>query len=292
MADDPINSTPAPAPSQTPNNTPSPSPPPTKPWYEGKADQETIGHWNNKGWKIGDPAEIAIEATRAARSLEKHMGVPLEQLLKLPKDTADDAGWNAVYNRLGRPAQAKDYDLSSIRFSDGEELDAGIPGFTDKMRGALHAAGVAKDKATAVVKTVVDLLDGIMKTDATDRDAALKTERETLAKDWGTNFEFNRLTAMQGAKRMGVDPQTVATLESALGYAKVMEMFRRIGAGTTEDTFVTSGQGGMPTTQTGAVARRQELMNDQAWVKRYLAGDAAARREMDGLNVLISGVAA
>lgn len=262
-----------------------------KPWFDG-IDQETIGHWDNKGWKKDDPKALVTELTKAWKGLEKNFGVPAELLLKLPAKPDDEAGWRGVFERLGAPKEAKDYDFSTLKFSDGEGLDEGIPGFTDKMRSVLHGAGVAKDKAGGVVKAVVDVLDSIIKTDDTDRAATLQSERQALLKEWGTNFEFNRLTAMQGAKRLGVEPETVAKLEGELGYSKVMEMFRKIGAGTSEDTFVSTAQGGAhPTTMAGAKARLAELKADADFSKRYLAGDPKAVQEMNNLILITSEAA-
>src|SRR5512138_734393 len=71
-----------------------------KPWYDG-LDGETIGHWDNKGWKKDDPKALATELTKAWKGLEKHFGAPADQILRLPKDAADDAGWSAVRQGLG-----------------------------------------------------------------------------------------------------------------------------------------------------------------------------------------------
>lgn len=277
-----MTDTPAPTPAPTP--TPAPAPAPTPPWYEGKLDAELLGHIENKGWKKDDAIDVAINATKQARELQKHFGVPPDQLLKLPKDTADEAGWRGVRERLGMPKEAKDYDFSSLG-----EVDASL---ADKMRGALHKAGVAKDSAPEVLKAVVEHLSGQKSAADTERAARLQTERAELQKDWGSQFDFNRLTAMQGAKRLGVDEATVAKLEGEVGYAKVMEMFRKVGAGTNEDTFVDTASGGNPTTRNGAVARLAELKSDAGWGKRLLAGDASTKREFDGLMQLIHGSAA
>lgn len=259
------------------------------PWYQGKADQETVGHWDNKGWKKDDPIEIAIQATKQARELQKHFGVPETQLLKLPAKADDEAGWKAVHARLGVPAEAKEYDLSTIAFKNGEKLDDAA---VDALRNVLSLGRVPKERAAETVKAIVALADAEEASEVADRTAALQAERGKLQKDWGANFEFNKLTAMQGAKRLGVTPETVAKLESEVGYAAVMEMFRKIGAGTNEDTFVQSGVGGSITTQSGAVARKAELMTDRDWASRYLKGGVAERREMDNLNMIISGEAA
>lgn len=259
-----------------------------KPWYDGKVDAETIGHWDNKGWKKDDPVAVAIEASKAARELQKHFGVPADQLLRLPKDANDEAAMSAVRQRLGMPKEAKEYDFTSVKFADGTELDQG---FTDAMRAALHKVGVAKDAAPEVVKAVVKFMDDADKAEGDARTATLNSERANLQKEWGNNFEFNRLTAMQGAKRLGVDPETVAKLESEVGYSKIMEMFRKIGAGTTEDSFVEGGNGN-PTTMNGAKARIEELKSDPQWRARYLAGSKKEVDEMNNLIALSTGLAA
>jgi hypothetical protein len=278
---------PAPAPAPDPAPAPAPAPAP-KPWYDGKVDADTIGHWDNKGWKKDDATAIAIEASKQARELERNFGVPADQLLKLPKDTADEAGWKAVHQRLGAPAEAKEYDLSSVKFN-GAELDAA---FADKMRTAMLGAGVPKDKAPTIVKAAVEYLEGAETAETAERAASLKADRDALNKSWGSNFEFNRLTAMQGAKRLGVSEEDVARMEQTLGYKRTMELFHKIGAGTSEDTFTDSAQGGNPTTREGARARMNELQNDQAWAKKLLEGDAATRKEFDSLMYMIAGEAA
>lgn len=275
---------PAPAPNPEPAPAPAPAP---KPWYDG-IDAETIGHWDNKGWKKDDPKAVAFEATKQARELQRHFGVPADQLLKLPKDSADEAGWKAVHQKLGVPGDAKDYDLSGIKMKGGD-LD---PAFADKMRAALHSANVAKDKAPTVVKAATDYLDSMEQAAASERAAALQADRSALQKEWGTNFEFNRLTAMQGAKRLSVSEEDVAKLETTLGYKRTMELFHRIGAGTTEDTFTEGGSSTSPTTRNGATARLAELKSDADWVGKLLKNDAATRREFDSLMQLIHGEAA
>lgn len=255
-----------------------------KPWYDGM-DAELLGHFDNKGWKKDDPKALLTEVGKAWKGLERHFGTSADQLLKLPKDASDEAGWSAVRQRLGMPAEAKDYDFAGIKFADGTELEQS---FADTMRTSLHKAGVAKDAAPEVVKAVVKYLGDADRAESDARAATLTAERSTLQREWGNNFEFNRLTAMQGAKRLGVDEATVAKLEGEIGYAKVMEMFRKIGAGTSEDTFV-EGSSGNPTTMNGARARIAELKSDPDWVKKYLAG---SKKEVDEMNNLMSMVSA
>lgn len=281
-------------PEQNPNPpTPPENPtPPAKPWFDG-IDAETIGHWDNKGFKKDDPKALVTELTKAWKGLEKHFGVPADRIIKLPEKADDEAGWKAVRERLGAPADGKDYDFAGLKYADGSEVEQG---FTDVLRASLHRAGVDKTAARGIAQDLIKYSDGNESANSTERAATLQSSREALRKDWGANFEFNRLTAMQGARRaLGTDEraqQIVAAMEQAIGYQDTMNFWLKIGQGTTEDTFHASGQGGMPTTMNGAAARKVELMADKDWVARYLKGDAAAVREMNNLNLLITGEAA
>jgi hypothetical protein len=259
-----------------------------KPWFDG-IEPEIIGHWDNKGWKKEDQKALVTEVTKAWRAAEKFVGAPADQILRLPKDSADEAGIKAMRARLGVPEDGKGYDFTSVKRADGSDLD---PALSDTLRGVLHKAGVPKDAAPDAVKALVKHFDDQGAATGSAQAAKLLEEKGALQKDWGTNFEFNRLTAMTGARRLGLDPESVNALEGVAGYAKTMEALRRIGAGTTEDTFVDKGAGGSPVTAAGAVARKAELMADPAWAGRYLAGGAAEKREMDNLLLLISGAAA
>src|SRR5258708_38450661 len=93
----------------------------SKPWYTGVTgvDQEMVGHWTNRGWINKTAPEIAVEATKAAREAQAYVGVPAEQLVRLPKDPKDELGWKQVWQRFGVPKEAKEYDFTPVKFADG-----------------------------------------------------------------------------------------------------------------------------------------------------------------------------
>jgi hypothetical protein len=254
----------------------------TPPWHNALAP-EYIGHWQNKGWKIDDPVEIAINATKQARELEKHFGVPPEQLLKMPKADAKPDEIKAFRMRLGMPAEAKDYDFSTVK-----DLPQPI---ADTLRTSAHAQGLSKEAAVAIAADMKKALDAAQATEATVTAAKIAEEQTKLKTDWGPNYEFNKLKAMEGARRLGIAPEAVAALEKQIGYAAVMDAMRKIGVGTSEDNFIERGTGsnGSPTTREGATARKAELMADTAWRDRYLKGDLQAKQEMTALNTMIDG---
>jgi len=282
MADEPTpTSTPAPTP------TPTPAPPA---WHAG-VEAETLGFWQNKGYDLADPKAFALKLTEHYRAAEKHIGAPPDRLIRLPDKPEDTAGWNGVYERLGVPKEAKEYDFSGVQRADGSDVPAAL---SDAIRAALHTARVPKDRGADVVKAVVKSLDDAASQEATVAQGKIDAQKADLKKNWGVNYDFNLLKAMEGARRLGISPDAVASMEKQIGYAAVMDAMRKIGQGTSEDTFVEGNRGpnGVATTREGAISRKGELMADKDWAGRYLAGGVKERQEMDALNIMIDGEAA
>jgi hypothetical protein len=263
-----------------------PTPPPTPPWHSG-TDAEIIGHWQNKGWNIEDPKAVAMAATKQARELEKHFGVPADRLLRLPAADAKPEEQAAFWQKLGAPADPKDYDFSAIKYA-GKDLEAD---FADAMRAGLAAAFVPKDKASAIVASVVKFREQAEAAEETVRAGKVATEKAALDQNWGPKKDFNHLQAMEGARKSGISAEAVKAMEGQIGYASVMEHFRKIGAGMSEASFHEGGGDGGVNTREGAVARLAELESDKAWGKRFKAGDAAAKAEWTSLTTLANGEA-
>ncbi len=189
----------------------------SKPWYQGVegVDQEMVGHWTNAGWITKSAAEVAREATKSWKNAEKYVGVPPDQLLRLPKDVKDEAGWKGVWERLGKPKDAKEYDFAAIKFTDGTELDEG---FVNLMRDASYRFNLPKDTAAAITQEFVKYLDGAETTEAAEKTAKLAEQKAALKKNWGPNEAANMFVAQRAATALGVPPETVAALEGVIGY--------------------------------------------------------------------------
>lgn len=261
------------------------------PWFEGVAGvtPELVGHFQNRGLHTKTAAEAAVNLAVAHREAEGKLGIPADQIIRLPKDASDEAGWNALWGKLGKPAEAKDYDLSAVKDAAGNPIDAALAGF---FRGTAHKLNLSKENAAALASEIQKFNDGKAVSAKAETDAKIVSAKADLAKNWGANAEANKFVAQQAAKALGVDPETVAALENQLGYSKVMEMFRQIGARIGEDKYVTGGSGAGANgvmTREQAMAKKGELMKDTAWAGRYMAGGAPEAREMTALNTLIVG---
>ena len=262
----------------------------SKPWHDG-IESETLGFWQNKGYDVSSPKALATKLTEQYRAAEKHIGAPPDQIIRMPKADAPPADIAAMWQRLGAPKDPKEYDFSGIKFA-GNDLE---PSFADAMRQGLAAAFVPKDKAAAIVGSVVKYLESAETTETTLATAKLAEERTTLEKNWGgkdsNTYRFNLLQAKEGATRLGLDPESVAGLESVAGYSKIMDALRRVGNARKEDVFVDNPANvpGNVTTREGAMSRKQQLFADKAWVARFNGGDVEAKNEWKRLNQMIEG---
>jgi hypothetical protein len=259
--------------------------PPVAPWHN-VLDTEIRTYALKKGYDLSDPMKAFMASARGHMEAEKFIGVPPSRLLKLPEDVNDEAGWKAVYQRFGAPVDKSGYDFSQVKFSDGTDLDQG---FAEFMRAKAFDLHLPKDNAAALTQAFVGFMEQSDQREAETATQKLTEEKAQLQKDWGNNYEYNRQTAVSGAQKLKVSAEDVAALEKVVGYSRVMEMFRKVGAGTTEDAYISGKQGGefMTTAQT-AQARLSELTNNPQWAAKLVANDAETRREFEQLTRLIS----
>lgn len=270
-------------------------------WFQGDggADTELTGHIQARGWDKLDARGAALAAAKSHREAQMHIGVPPEQLLRLPKEAGDTDGWGKVWSRLGRPADEKGYDFAGIKFSNGDEID---DGFSNFMRSTAFRLNLPKDTASELSRSFVKFMDEADTREAAEAKVALDEGRLNLKKSWGANEPANRLIASNAYKALlqatGMKPDQFAEAMTALenvpgvGYVGLHQILLTIGQKMGEDKFV-GGRGpnndGVMTVEQ-AVARKAELMKDVAWRDSYLKGDAAKQREMLTLNRIITGV--
>lgn len=275
-------------PAPTPESTPAPAP--DKPWYDGMSAEE-VGVLQNRGLDKGDYKAAVANLIKAHGEAQKFIGAPPDQMLRLPKDEADGEGWTKVWERLGRPAKADEYDLSGIKFKDGTALDDNMASF---LKSAAFDANMPKAAAQSFAAKLAAHLDKIEDAESAETQANLQAEHQALKKSWGANFEANKFVAQQGAIGLGWDKDTVDKLEKVVGFGKMMEALRTAGQKFGEDKYVANrapgGSGVM--TREQAKAKLDELKSDTDWTRKFSLGDKAAMREFNALTEMIAGAEA
>lgn len=265
--------------------TPPAAPPPVAPWYQG-ADAETLGHIQNRGWQDKPANEVALAAITAHRQAEKFIGVPADHIARIPTDPADEAGWTALWTKLGAPTDATKYDFTGVKMADGGDVG---DDFRDFMRTKIAAAThMPAAMATQVAQAITAYVESKVTASSAESTAARVESEKALAQNWGANAEANKFVANQAIAKLGVSPELLAAMQGA-DYAGTMEHFRKIGTQIGEDKFISNQNPAIPgvMTREQAVARKAELMADTAWAARYMAGGAPENRELQALLTLI-----
>lgn len=265
----PTSATPTPTPS---SGTPTPSPTPTSAndvtWLGADAAPELVGYVQNKGWK--GPRDVLD----SYRGMEKLVG---EKRIALPKDEKDEAGWNGLYDSLGRPKTPDEYKLP---VPEGQD-----PKLAKHFSGVFHKAGLNAKQAQAITTEWNQLAAAAAK----EQEAALvgrqEREMEAVKTEWGGAFNERVEIAKRGMRTFGIDGETATKLESTMGTKWLMDFAHRIGHALTEHKAEGEGalKGGALTPQQ-ALAEIERLKKDVEWGKKYVAGDVEARARMAQLH--------
>lgn len=257
------------------------------PWY-GTPDTETLGYIQNRGLDKMTADKAAMEAIKSHREAEKFLGVPQDQLLRIPKDASDVAGWNTVHAKLGAPADAKEYDFSAVKYKDGTPLS---PEETESIRTIAADLKLPKNSAALLAQKLLALGEVSRETSMAKAAGELAQEQDKLNQNWGSNKAAHMVVAENAMRALGVTDEQIENLSKQIGYATTMEMFRNIGARTGEDKFVTNGQGGQSgvMTKDAATYRLGQLQNDSLWFNKFQAGDVLAVKEFNDLTRIKAG---
>jgi hypothetical protein len=273
-------------------------------WYEGLAgfDAETIAHAKNKGWlptNVADLPGAYVKAVFSHRGAEKLIGVPQDKLLRIPEASAGAAEWDSVFQRLGVPKEAKEYDFTGIKYKDGTEPE---PGFLDKMRGAFAAAHVTKEGAAAVTKAVIGYLEDADATESAVLAGQVAEQKAWLDKNWpaavreGNLFVANQaLGKLAAAAGLTADQAKSAwdalSKVGGIGAGYAMEMLRTIGMRMGEGKLIDLGSGsqGGPMTVEQARDEIAMLKNDKAFRDKLLAGGKEETLRWRALHKIIAG---
>jgi hypothetical protein len=262
------------APATTSAPAVAPAAAPAADWTTSIADETTRAWVVAKGFK--DPTALA----QSTLNLEKLTG-DLNSVLKVPKDDSPDA-WNQVYDRLGRPKEAKEYGLKPPEGSDGK--------FLETASQWMHEAGLNPRQARALAEKFNGHATGLVQQ---QQDAIKARDTEQAAKlkaDWGADFERHAALVDKACEAFGMKQEQLEALRAAMGPGDAMKFLHSVGSKLgVEGNFVNGGKGGFATMSPEmAQARLKELVSSKTFAEQFNSPDAAtraqARREKDELT--------
>lgn len=247
------------------------------PWYS-TADADTVGWMETKGYKADQlTPEVALRAIQGHRNAEKYMGVPADQLIRLPKGD-DPKAMEAVYDKLGRPADPSKYELKVPDNAD--------KGFVEWARGTFHKAGLNNAQANAITAEMFKFSETAAQAKAQADAQATQEGVKTLQKEWGSAFEQNTAIADRAAAAFGMDEKQLLGLKAAMGADGAMKFLHTIGTKLGEDQFVTGKGGGGFGAMTPAAAQAQikTLQGDAEFRTKLVNGNADAKAQWERLH--------
>ena len=284
-----VGGTPAPAtggtptqPAAQPAGTGAAPPAQTTPeaWYKSY-DAETLGWLQNRGIdKLSSDAALA-EVIKGHRSLEKHMGVPADRLLRLP-ERMEGADADAIYDRLGRPADAKDYKVTVP-----EGMEAASPEFVDWAKSAFHKIGLSAAQGEALTNSWNEFMAAQATAAVADVTAQVQDATQKLQKEWGAAYEQNRAVGTRARVALELSDQDVDAISSSLGIERTVKLFHKIGSKIMEDTFQAPDTKTNPDrmlTPTEARTEINRLQGDKEFRQKLISGDTTAKEQWARLN--------
>jgi hypothetical protein len=226
----------------------------------------------------------APTAMASYRNLERLLGS--EERVIVPSNADDVAGWDTLYNRLGRPEQADGYGFSAIEGAD--------KGFTAWAETAFHEAGLSKRQAERLAQQYQSY--------AVEQQRAAQEVFEAQAGQEWSEFERRQGQAYERSMTMmkrvldhdGLSDAERFAIERALGTKRFLEILHKRAHEVAEDTFPNNPQRAhMLMTAEAAKAKIKELTTSREWTTRYLSDDprvrAPAIEEMQRLQTIAGG---
>lgn len=172
------------------------------------ADAEVSGFMKRNAFGEGD--EGLTKALKSAAAMEKKLGVPSDRLFTLPEEgpDANPDAWKTVLERMGVPAEAKDYAFETVALGEGEDAPKiEIDEDTSKiLKDGAKALGLTKAQAQGVIaKMYGPLYQKSLEASgkaASEADQRAEAARAELKQEWGAAFDdkFAAAEAEAGAR--------------------------------------------------------------------------------------------
>ena len=249
------------------------------PFYDSFTNPELKTWTGAKGFK--SPETMA----ESLLNMEKLMGAPKDRLLKLP-EKSDDPEWGNVFEKLGRPKTAAEYNIP---------LPEGDPGvFAGKAKEAMFKHNLTADQAKGLAEWWN--AEGAAMQEASENELVMKSDAELkqLHAEWGSLATEKEAIARAAAKEFfNLDGDAMTAVERSMGSRAFMEAMVKIGEKLGEAKFITGDTGEQIDSKTKALQEIETLKKDKDFYaamtdKKHLK-HAESKDRWDKLNQLAYG---
>jgi len=277
-AEPPISEPAAPEPTTVPISTPTPS----------------------GNWRDSLPADLrsnpTLESIESVEALAKeHVNVQAMigvERIERPKEDWTPEQFKEFYGKLGRPAEAKDYDLEGIERPEGLPWD---DGFQESMIGIMHEAGLTQGQVQKILGGYVESVGGQFTQATGDAARTRESAVQDLRNEWGKSFDAQVDLAKRAFRSgAGENFEEVAGLLMADGsqlgdHPGVIRAFAALGGKMNEHGLVGGVSSRAILSPSEAVGEKNKLLADPDFLKPYLdeghLEHAAAVKRINDLTI-------
>lgn len=254
-------------------SAPTSTPTPTD--WTASLDDDAKGYVTNKGFKT--PADVL----KSYRNAETLLGVPADNVLKLPTKDDDADGWNKVYGRLGRPEKADDYKIPMPEKGGDEN-------FAKWAKETFHKHGLTAKQAEKLATDFNQYAETVNQNVQAAEAERTKFDPAVLKNEWGMAHDKNMALIDRAAHTLGIKDSQLLALRNAMGPTDALRFMYNVASKLGgEDSFVGGGNSsafGSVLTPNAALNKIAALKQDTAYVAKLAAGDTAAIEEFTRLH--------
>lgn len=248
------------------------------PWFS-TLDADHQAHVTAKGWNALEPAAAAAEAAKAHFEAQKLMGVPADQLIRVPKDAADP-NYQAIYDRIvgmNTPKTPEEYKFDGIKFKDGSDL---APEDVKWVRDLAVKYKLPVNAAAGIAADLAARTDNDTATSTAASETTKAANNVALRQAWGADYDQKVFSATRAGEAIGFTSDVLAYMASLGSEAYVKNMNALVSLGNQmQEAVLLRGSGGQSrdvTTNLSADEAENRLvanMKDPEWRKKALSGE-------------------
>lgn len=234
-------------------------------WHAG-FDDDTKGWLGGMGIDKLPANEALAKVIPMYRGAEQKLGVPADQLLRMPKDDNDADGFKAVMAKLGAPETPDGYGL---KVDDGQPDE-----FLKTATGWFHELGIPKRQAAGLAGKWNEYVASQQTAAAEAQKARNDADYDALQKEWGdADFDAKIELGNRVIRAAGLSDDEAKQINAAIGLKRAAHLFAYLGGAMGEDRFKGGEYGGgnrFQMSPTQLRARIGEIQADPA----YMNGDS------------------
>lgn len=248
--------------------------------WRDNLDDDAKGYLETKGWESPD------NVLTGYRELEKAWGDPNK--IVMPAEGAAPEDVDQFFQKIGKPAEAKDYNLVAP-----ENYEAYSTDLADTFRGKAHELHLTGSQAQGVHDWFVENQMSSQQEFAEQTTQKFNEQDAAVRKEFGANFDNQMKMARVGAEKFG-DAEFVEMLteNNLINHPSFVRVFGNIGRAVSDPDASGTGLGQGVEPSLSAEAQVQKLMQDEAFMKKYMGreeiGHEEAVKRMDDLHLKIA----